>query len=198
MIGTPQTVVASPQVYNHLRDYATCCWRKAYILPRGTVNNLISLQGKVKREKYSIEPEDISAIVEKVSKRNQHSVSDSFSCAEFIDAAHLRRWVTIEDEESIREVLVNVSFDVIENCLMGITQANDEIEEASADETTIVSERLPPLSDVAQLFGGRGFSGKGRCRCGQPGASSGRANLSRGLPRAEEKWNTADAHFRAF
>ena len=141
----------------------------------------------MKREKSFIEPEDISAIVEKVSKINQHSVSDSFSCAESIDAAHLRRWVTIEDEESIREVLVNLSFDVIENCLMGIIQANDEIEEASADETPIVTERLPPLSDVAQLFGGGGFSGKGRCRCGQRGATSGRASLFRGLPRAEEK-----------
>ena len=127
---------------------------KADILPRCVVNNLIGIHGKVKREKDFIEPDDISAIVEKLSKINLYSPVDSVSCAEFIDAADLHRWVTIENEESIREVLVNKSFDFIENCLMKIIQANDEGEEASVDETPIVTKKLPPLSDVAQLFEG--------------------------------------------
>ena len=108
----------------------------------------------MKREKASIEPRDVSAIVEDLSKINLHSAMDSFSCKESIDAADLRRWVTIEGEEIIREVLVNESFDVIENCLMGIIQANDEVEEAFTDETPIVTEKLPPLSDLAELFEG--------------------------------------------
>ena len=62
--------------------------------------------------------------------------------------------MTIEDEESIREVLVNESFDVIDNCLMGIIQTNDEIEEAPADETSFATEKVLPLSDVAQYLRG--------------------------------------------
>ena len=65
-------------------------------------------------------------------------------------------WVAIEEEEIVREALVNDSFDVVEECLRGsqITQGNAEFQKDSADEMPIVAEVLPPLADVAQFFEG--------------------------------------------
>ena len=48
------------------------------------------------------------------SKIQLYSVEDVTSDGGLIDAAYRRRWVVIEDEESVREALINESFDAVE------------------------------------------------------------------------------------
>ena len=85
-----------------------------------------------------------------VSLKTFSHVEDVASGADFIDAVYLRRWITIKDEESVREVLVNDSLHAIEECLRGIpiTQSNAKIQDGPADEMPIVAEKLPLLADV--------------------------------------------------
>ncbi|PXF40328.1 hypothetical protein BWQ96_09984 [Gracilariopsis chorda] len=133
------------------------CWIKADILPRGANNKLIRIHGKVKKEKSVIEEEDISCLA-RLFARIQVDSSDFVTPSgdSRINVADIRRWVTIEEEDDVREAMVNESFGQIEEALLGVAGTeNEALNEADpVEEARQRTMLLPPLRDVAKLFEG--------------------------------------------